>query len=82
MTELPDAELLSDRAVRPVRSDEIARVHRSVAASVARPHGRGHAVRVLINCDSLRRILDLCSETSGGTEEDRLEADLRDEEPR
>ena len=49
---------------------------------VAVPDRRGHAVAVLLDGDGLVRVADVGAELLGPPAQDRLEADLRDEQAR
>ena len=82
VAEPADTEPLADRAVRAVGRDEIPRPHGALGPSVTRPDDGRHPLRVLLDRDGLRRVLDPRSQTLRGSEQHRLEPDLRDEDPR
>ena len=67
--------------MRAVGGDEVTRADRALVAAVPRADRRGHAVGVLLDLDRLRGVLDGGADLRRFREQDRLEADLRDEEP-
>ena len=77
-----DAEPFPDRAVAPVRRDEVACPHRPLGAAVPFADDCGEPVLVSLERGQLGAPLDPCTELRGPRPEDRLQADLRDEQPR
>ena len=77
-----DPELLPRRAPGAVSGDDVARAHRPLRAVLAAAHDRDHAVGVLLERDDLAGVFEPRAERGCMTLQDRLEPDLRDEEPR
>ena len=82
VAENANSEPLADRAVRTVGCDHVPGSHGSLRPAVSRVHDHRHAVAVLLQRGGLGCVLDPRSQTLRGSEQDRLEPDLRDEEPR
>ena len=78
---IADAEPLADGLWAPSAAIRTARAP-SVVAAVAGADGGGHAVVGVVERDGLRRVLDPRADLGGLREQDRLEPDLGDEDPR
>src|SRR4029079_3623116 len=76
-----DSESLADRAVGTVGCNHVLGPHGSLRPSVSRAYDDGDSLSVLLGRDGLGRVLDPRSQALCSSEQDRLEADLRHEEP-
>jgi hypothetical protein len=77
-----DAQPVSDRAVAAVGRDEVAGADGAFGTVVAALHDRGHAFAVGFGRHELGAVLETGAELLGPLPQNRLETDLRDEEPR
>ena len=82
MAEDGDPEPLANRAAGTVGCDHVPGSHGSLGPSVPRADDDRHGLVALLDRDGLGRVLDPRSQAIRRLQQDGLEPDLRDEEPR